>query len=71
VKLVCQGLTNREIANRLFISVGTVKDHNYTVFQKAGVRNRTQLAQLFTQPTAVRDRAREQARASLTIRRVI
>ena len=59
VELVCQGLTNREIANRLFISVGTVKDHNYTIFQKAGVRNRTQLAQLFTQLTGARDRARD------------
>ncbi len=48
VELICEGLTNRQIANRLFISQGTVKDHNYTIFQKAGVRNRTQLAQLFT-----------------------
>jgi len=64
VALVCQGLTNREIADRLFISVGTVKDHNYTIFQKAGVRNRTQLAQLFTQPSIARDHAGEQAPAA-------
>lgn len=67
VKLVCQGLTNRQIADRLFISVGTVKDHNYAIFQKAAVRNRTQLAQLFT--AGVRQRGA--AQAASTIRRVI
>ena len=71
IELICQGLTNREIASRLFISVGTVKDHNYTIFQKAGVRNRTKLAQLFTQPAAHRDQARAAARQASGMRRVI
>ncbi|MBN2170925.1 MAG: helix-turn-helix transcriptional regulator [Candidatus Krumholzibacteriota bacterium] len=43
VSLVCQGLTNQEIADRLFISLQTVKDHNHAVFRKAGVRNRVEL----------------------------
>jgi DNA-binding CsgD family transcriptional regulator len=70
IELICQGRTNREIADRLFISVGTVKDHNYTIFQKAGVRNRTELAQLFTRPAVRRDQARAAARQASGIRRV-
>lgn len=49
IHLVCQGLTNQEIADRLFISLKTVKDHNYRIFQKTGVRNRVELAQLVRQ----------------------
>ncbi len=48
VELVCQGLSNQEIGARLFISDKTVKVHLHKVFQKVGVRNRTQLAQIFT-----------------------
>jgi hypothetical protein len=58
------------IASRLFISVGTVKDHNYRIFQKAGVKNRTALAQLFTRP-GYRDQARAAGRHAPGIRRVI
>lgn len=43
IELICQGHTNKEIADLLFISVETVKDHNYKIFQKTGVKNRTQL----------------------------
>lgn len=46
IQLVCQGLTNQEIADALFISLKTVKDHNYRIFQKTGVRNRVELVQL-------------------------
>lgn len=46
IELICQGKTNKEIADQLFISVETVKDHNYKIFQKAGVKNRTQLVNL-------------------------
>ncbi len=48
VEMVCLGQTNQEIADRLFISVRTVKDHNSLIFQKTGVRNRTELARLFS-----------------------
>jgi DNA-binding CsgD family transcriptional regulator len=47
IALVCRGKTNREIADDLCISPQTVKDHNYNIFRKTGVRNRTQLARLF------------------------
>jgi DNA-binding CsgD family transcriptional regulator len=46
IDLICLGKTNKEIADQLFISVDTVKDHNYKIFQKTGVRNRTQLVKL-------------------------
>jgi DNA-binding CsgD family transcriptional regulator len=46
IDLICQGMTNQEIADRLFISLTTVKDHNYVAFQKLGVRNRTELTRL-------------------------
>jgi DNA-binding CsgD family transcriptional regulator len=48
IELICQGKTNKEIADQLFISVETVKDHNYKIFQKTGVKNRTQLVNLIS-----------------------
>jgi DNA-binding CsgD family transcriptional regulator len=46
IDLICSGRTNQEIADRLFISPATVKDHNYNIFRKTGVRNRVELANL-------------------------
>jgi DNA-binding NarL/FixJ family response regulator len=42
--LVAEGLSNQQIAERLFISLGTVRTHMYQIFQLTGVRNRTELA---------------------------
>jgi DNA-binding NarL/FixJ family response regulator len=42
--LLCEGLPNREIAKRLFISVETVKVHARHVYDKVGIRSRTALA---------------------------
>jgi len=47
IELIRAGHTNQEIAEKLFISVATVKDHNYNIFRKTGVRNRVELANLF------------------------
>jgi DNA-binding CsgD family transcriptional regulator len=47
VMLIKSGKTNQEIADELFISVATVKDHNHNLFRKSGVRNRLELANLF------------------------
>ncbi len=44
VKLVGEGKTNREIANGLFLSVGTVKNHITHILQELDLRDRTQLA---------------------------
>jgi LuxR family maltose regulon positive regulatory protein len=38
--LVVAGLTNREIAERLFITVGTVKTHVHHIYGKLGVSDR-------------------------------
>ena len=40
--LIAQGLSNREIAQRLVLSVGTVKVHTRNIYGKLGVGSRTQ-----------------------------
>jgi LuxR family maltose regulon positive regulatory protein len=40
--LIAQGLSNREIAQRLFLSLPTVKWHTHNIYGKLAVKNRTQ-----------------------------
>src|ERR1051325_10380675 len=44
VELVSQGFKNREIAQRMFISEQTVKNHLHNIFDKLGVSDRLELA---------------------------
>lgn len=44
--LIAAGLSNREIAERLFVSENTVKTHSSRVFDKLGAKRRTQAVQL-------------------------
>jgi len=44
IKLVRNGLRNREIAKQLGVTEGTIKVYLHTVFQKLGVSSRTELA---------------------------
>jgi len=45
VRLACEGLGNKEIAARLFVSPRTVQAHLSHVYSKLGVSSRMQLAQ--------------------------
>ena len=47
VMLLLQGKSNKEIEDVLFIAMGTVKNHIYSIYQKLGVKNRAQLMTLF------------------------
>jgi LuxR family maltose regulon positive regulatory protein len=42
LQLIAKGLSNREISERLFLAVDTVKGHNHRIYGKLGVNNRTQ-----------------------------
>lgn len=44
VQLIAQGLRNKEIADKLFISEQTVKNHLYAIYGKVGVSDRLSLA---------------------------
>ncbi|MBX3120251.1 MAG: response regulator transcription factor [Fimbriimonadaceae bacterium] len=46
-KLVAEGLANKEIAVRLGISLGTVKDHVHRILEKTGFSNRAAIAAAF------------------------
>lgn len=50
--LVAQGLTNREVGERLHIARRTVETHIVHTFQKLGVHNRTQLARIVAARTS-------------------
>ena len=46
IQLICDGLTNKEIAGELSISVNTVNNHVANIFDKMGVRSRIDLLKL-------------------------
>lgn len=44
VRMVTSGMSNREIAEKLFISEGTVKSHLHAIYEKLNLKSRLQLA---------------------------
>jgi len=46
VQQICLGKTNKQIAEELFISLQTVKDHTHRIYSKIGVSSRMQLVQM-------------------------
>lgn len=50
---ICTGKSNREISDKLFITVQTVKDHTSRIYFKTGVNSRIQLANLVREKTGL------------------
>jgi len=50
IVLLNQGLGNREIAQKLFVSVATVKTHVHNVYEKTGAKSRYELFRLVEPP---------------------
>ena len=46
VEAICKGMTNQQIADELFISLQTVKDHTHRIYSKIGINSRMKLVQL-------------------------
>jgi DNA-binding NarL/FixJ family response regulator len=44
IKLICDGLSNKEIGNTLYISEGTVRNSISSILEKLTLRDRTQIA---------------------------
>jgi LuxR family maltose regulon positive regulatory protein len=42
LRLISQGLSNREISGRLFLALSTIKGHNRIIFDKLQVQRRTE-----------------------------
>ncbi|MEU9126863.1 response regulator transcription factor [Kitasatospora sp. NPDC048540] len=55
--LIGEGLTNRQIGERLYLAEKTVKNHISRLLAKLGVERRVQAAVIATQATAARDHA--------------
>ena len=45
LQLIAEGLSNKEMAERLFVSENTIKTHTSRVFDKLGASRRTQAVQ--------------------------
>ena len=46
IEQMCQGKTNQQIADTLFISLQTVKDHTHRIYTKIGISSRLKLVQM-------------------------
>ena len=46
IREICNGLSNKEISDKLFISLQTVKDHTHHIYLKTNVKSRVQLINL-------------------------
>lgn len=48
IHLISQGLANREIAEKLFVSLTTARTHIYNLFKKTGAKSRVELLKIVT-----------------------
>jgi DNA-binding NarL/FixJ family response regulator len=51
IQEICNGLSNKEISEKLFISLQTVKDHTHRIYIKTNVKSRVQLITLVKEET--------------------
>lgn len=51
VELIADGLSNQDIAEKLFISANTVRNHIYNIYRKMGIKNRYELINLVSNKT--------------------
>lgn len=51
IEKICEGLTNQQISEVLFISLQTVKDHSHNIYKKLGVKNRVQMVNMIRSHT--------------------
>lgn len=49
IREICNGLSNQQIADKLFITLQTVKDHTSRIYDKTNCRSRTQLIALMNE----------------------
>jgi DNA-binding CsgD family transcriptional regulator len=48
IEEICKGKSNQQIADDLYITLQTVKDHTHSIFKKVNVQNRVQLTRMFS-----------------------
>ena len=51
IREICNGLSNKEISEKLFISLQTVKDHTHRIYIKTNLKSRVQLINLVKEMT--------------------
>lgn len=56
LRMLCAGATNKDMADRLFLSLNTIKSHIYNIYKKIGVPNRLQ-ASLWAQKNLPQENA--------------
>lgn len=54
IREICNGLSNKEISDKLFISLQTVKDHTHRIYVKTNVKSRVQLITLVKEEKLVK-----------------
>jgi RNA polymerase sigma factor (sigma-70 family) len=57
--LICEGLTNKEIANQLAISVDTVKAHMHNIIEKLNISGRMEIVRNSGRPSNMEDQPDE------------
>ena len=55
VKLIAEGLTTKDIAEKLFLSFHTISTHRKNIFRKAGITNSSELVRYAVRRGLVED----------------